>query len=88
MSRAFGHQHQRCLQPQCSLLAIVVFSFLGVAARLDMFLIPVSKNFHPPLPSNPHFDVSNFTIPAKFDAKMATPETFSETGSETMYEKV
>ena len=25
---------------------------------------------------------------AKFDAKMATPETFSETGSETMYEKV
>ena len=33
--------------------------------------------------------ISNFASPlSKFDAKMATPETFSETGSETMYEKV
>ena len=31
---------------------------------------------------------SLFPCFAKFDAKMATPETFSETGSETMYEKV
>ena len=31
--------------------------------------------------------ISNFAQPAHFDAKMATPETFSETESETMYEK-
>ena len=29
----------------------------------------------------------NFREASQNDAKMATPETFSETGSETMYEK-
>ena len=30
---------------------------------------------------------ANFREASQNDAKMATPETFSETGSETMYEK-
>ena len=65
----------------------------GVAARLNLSItrpygcqIPQTRAF---FVRTPHDDTLEFCSALPFDAKMATPETFSETGSDaTMYEKV
>ena len=73
------------LQPQCSLLASAGFRFkpsphASVSCKHVRYFVLYKTEATP----------SSRILPAlsKFDAKMATPETFSETGSETMYEKV
>ena len=74
------------LQPQCSLLASAGFHFTPsshASIRREILIRRVWRYAEKTRPA-----LSYRIFIAKKGANMATPETFSETGSETMYEKV
>ena len=72
------------LQPQCSLLQAGSFN-----SSRHRTLPYVEDTCETTIQKTRTIHLTRFfSLAANFDAKMATPETFSETESETMYEKV
>ena len=85
---AYATLYASCVPALCRLRLSAAFSFEGVAARLHASITRPYCNCDGR--TNPRFRAGT-VLSSTFSpnaAKMATPETFSETGSETMYEKV
>ena len=86
--QSFGHQHLRCCAASLSMCSRFIAPALhfkplpdaSVSCRHVLCFVRCKTRII-------HL-TRFFSLAANFDAKMATPETFSETESETMYEKV